>query len=290
MREGATLRGDGEIVDFDLAPGPTSPALAVIGSCPEGFGSQRANDEFKQCIGPLQFASMELDELGRQSGERVPLPTDASEGALFSSRRVSVWDDRDGKPAVYAQGSWQNVRTDPPSTSGTVDRCASQDHFWLLTGTNGPRSLTGQDNAVPMESNYELFRMRLDGSLDNPWERVIISGLEDADSAEMACGENEAFVRVNFSLFSTQFPDRPVPDSEGVIELRANEARRPVAFLDYYDACAAVLPGGRLLPSNDPPGSVTREDSNCNSVPWTTGEGVSAIGRSGAGKVFERPW
>lgn len=171
MREGATLRGDGEIVDFDLAPGPTSPALAVIGSCPEGFGSQRANDEFKQCIGPLQFASMELDELGRQSGERVPLPTDASEGALFSSRRVSVWDDRDGKPAVYAQGSWQNVRTDPPSTSGTVDRCASQDHFWLLTGTNGPRSLTGQDNAVPMESNYELFRMRLDGSLDNPWER-----------------------------------------------------------------------------------------------------------------------
>ena len=298
IEEGAVLEADGPIVDFELASSPSDEAgtegaaIAVLASCPDGFGEQLPTDDFKNCVGPLKAVSIELDTSdGQAVGPQKPLPAGTGSGSLFASSEAYVWDSWDANPAIYSQGEWQNPTSKLSTSTRIDDRCASKDAFWVMTGNDGPRSVTGQDNAQPIsEPGYELFRYELDASLGSEWQAVAIGDLEKAGSADLACGDQEAFLRVDHSLISTNRPDKPIAEAEGIVKLRSNPALRPIAILEHYDACAVVLPGGILKPGDEEAGTIRKAHSICDAVPWPTEDGLLAVEVDSSGKMELKPW
>jgi hypothetical protein len=279
--ERAELKADGYATDFDLAAGrgssPDSRALAVLESCPAGFGEQSPDDEFRQCVGPLKRVSVELDAEGQALASPVVLPADLPQGHLFASDETFVWAGFDSARAIYADGAWRMIETAPPETVRVHNRCASKSSFWVLHGNTGPRSLTGQDNALPIERpGFALYRYDLDGKVDNAWVPVDIPGLRDTPRSELACGDDEAFVTVNNVLISTSAPDEPITEAGNVMALRDNPGRRPVALVDQQEACVAVLPGGELV-RRELAGAGKVKLAVCLARLWPSAEGLIAI-------------
>jgi hypothetical protein len=293
----AELAADGVITGMQLATraggSPTGRSLAVVTSCPGGFGDQPEYEEIRTCLSPPAMASIELDDEGRAIGPQISLPPGLPEGGLFASESAFVWEGWDpANRAIYADGQWRRLDAVEPATTRVTSRCSTKKDLWVLHGDSGPKSVTGPDNALANPSpNLTLFSYLLDGSADNPWVQVPVAGLEGGKSAELACGDEEAFVRVGNSLYSTASPAQPVGGIEsGIDELRGNPARRPVLFLEDR-TCAIVAAGGRLLPGRELQSSATSpRASTCDSVPWPKGNGFIGLTQDQLGNITLGNW
>jgi hypothetical protein len=221
------------------------------------------------------------------------LPQGLGQGTLLGSNQLFVWESFDPMGlAVYKSGQWESLPPNLLDSRPIVERCASRQELWVLNGDFGPASLTGSDNAVPNPSpRFFLYRLPLKES-DPGWESVPVLGLEESSFAELACSETEAFVRVDSSLFFTRRPRTPIAEAEGLEHLRGNPALRPVVFLQDFESCAVVMPGGRIQRTNrGRPGTATSPTTSvCDAVPWPIDRGHSAISLGVRGMLQEQPW
>ncbi len=293
LAEADVYQAPGEVVDLELAPSNgRGNELVVVASCPAGFGAQNPADEFRQCIGPIHLESFEITP-GATLIRRQPLPQGLGQGTLLGSNQLFVWESFDPMGlAVYKSGQWESLPPNLLDSRPIVERCASRQELWVLNGDFGPASLTGSDNAVPNPSpRFFLYRLPLKES-DPGWESVPVLGLEESSFAELACSETEAFVRVDSSLFFTRRPRTPIAEAEGLEHLRGNPALRPVVFLQDFESCAVVMPGGRIQRTNrGRPGTATSPTTSvCDAVPWPTDRGHSAISLGVRGMLQEQPW
>jgi hypothetical protein len=293
----ATLSAEGDISDLQLATRTAGSqrgrTLAVATSCPGGYGDQPVQEEFRTCLSPPAMVSVELDGEGRKVGEQTSLPSGLKEGTLFASESTFVWEGRDrASRAIYTDGRWRKINTEEPATNAVTSRCTTRNHLWVLHGDSGPRTMTGSGSVQPNPNpSFSLFRYVLDGSTDNEWVRAPIAGLERTDFAQLACGVDEAFVRVGDSLYSTASPDKPIGGiTAGLDELRGNAAKRPVLFLED-GTCTIVSEGGRLLQGRERQGSATSaRASSCDSVPWPRGDGFVGLSQDLVGNIRVMDW
>jgi hypothetical protein len=293
----ARLSAEGTITSLQLATRPVgsqrSRTLAVATSCPGGYGDQPPEEEFRTCVTPPAMVSLELDEEGRQVGGQVSLPPGMKEGTLFSSDSAFVWEGRDpASRAINTDGVWRRINAVEPATTAVAARCTTKKDLWVLHGDTGPRTAAGPESLRPNPNpNFRLFHYPLNGSTDNQWVQTLIPGLDRSDSAELACGDNEAFVRIRDSVYSTASPDRTVGGiTAGLDELRANAARRPVLFLED-GTCAIVAEGGRLLQGRERQSSATSpRASSCDSVPWPRGNRFVGLSQDLRGNIQVMDW
>lgn len=297
IRQTATLSGTGDVVEFDLATssllGPADPSsLAVIGTCPAGFGAQSPYDEFRSCAGPLEFTSVALDDAGYAVGDPQPIPG-AFEGSLHAARDGYVWLDAESNPKIFIDGPWRRIETAIPSRLPHRDGCTSAGDLWLLRGIGGPRVFTAPAFGIPdADRNYQLFRYRLDGRTDNDWQPVPIQAISDADLVDLACGDDEAFVRAGQSLYTTAAPERPVVEAERAHRLEDGGTTRPILYLGIQETCAVVGPGGKPIEGTIRSVRSTGADDvlPCSGSVWPAESGLFRILERDGRTISERPW
>lgn len=275
----------------------TSKTVAVVTTCP-AESVVEIPDAGRQCQGVADAVSFELDSEATRLGAPTALPAGTGNGWLYAAGGTFVWSSVDLKAPTYIprrfiyredDSSWDEIRTVEPSDLEGAGECTTNTDLWVLRGRIGPRTLDGPDNARPVPNgNYQLFRYPLNGTTDANWEPFRIGDLDTTDFVRLACGEEEAYVWTGGpSIFSTKEPSRPFEGIEGsVYGLRGNPAKRPVVFTreetapQVYgnSACALLEPGGVLVKGKEPPSSVdSREASSCNSVPWPSADGYTAV-------------
>lgn len=249
---------------------------AVVRHCPQPLREPRQGRErARLCSSDSLVTAVELTPEGNPTGRQVSLPG-SEPGRLFASNNAFVWaypilNEETGRyearRAILDDGSVSLIQTSEPTDLDTIDQCVTANEIWSLQGRDGPRNpdartdTGGRSNVEGFnDRQYALFRYPLDGTTNNPWQEVPMSGLAGARLASLACGEEQGYVLIAETVYPTSSPTVPVSGlEEAVYYLAENRSRRPVAFLRNENAagealqCALIAPDQRLVYSADRP-------------------------------------